>query len=80
MSVEYPNEVPRGVARYYSRGARTGDDPRTAPMTLSQASYLMMLCEEIGETFDDAMTQSQAAALITRIEDETGRRAGAHGG
>lgn len=78
MSVEYPNEVLSGVVGRYSRDSRDGTDPRHSPMTLAQASYLMMLCEETGEVLDDSLTQTQAAELIARLEDETGRGRG-HG-
>lgn len=70
MSVQFPNELPSGVVRRYERHP---DDARGAPMTLSQASYLMMLCEETGEVLDDSLTQSEAARLIARLEEDTGR-------
>ena len=76
MSVEYPNEVVEPVAGRYTRGARDSRDQRVAPMTLAQASYLMMLCEETDEVLDDSLTQSEAAELITRLEDATGRGPG----
>ena len=78
MSVQYPNEVLSGVVGRYTRDSRAGSDPRCNPMTLAQASYLMMLCEETGEVLDDSLTQTQAAELIARLEDETGRGHG-HG-
>jgi Protein of unknown function (DUF3072) len=75
MSVQYPNEV---VATKYVRDAVGGVDRNVAPMTLAQASYLMMLCEETGEAFDDSLTQAEAAQLIAQLQDATGRGHG-HG-
>ncbi len=68
MPVQSPNELPSGVVRRYERSPDVN-----GPMTLSQASYLMMLCEETGEVLDDSLTQAEAARLIARLEDETGR-------
>ena len=45
-------------------------------MTLAQASYLMMLCEETGEVLDDSLTETEAARRIAELEDATGRRSG----
>jgi|GEM_PF-3905010 len=78
MSVQYPNEVTTGSSLKYARETRAGKDPQRTPMTLSQASYLMTLCEETGEILDDSLTQAQAAARIAELEDVTGRRKG-HG-
>jgi hypothetical protein len=47
-------------------------------MTLSQASYLMMLCEETGELLDDSLTQAEAVDLIHELELATGRTHTAH--
>jgi hypothetical protein len=79
MPVQYPNEVPSGVARKYVRDEMRERDPSRAPMTLSQASYLMMLCEETGEVLDDSLTRAEAAKRIAELEDATGRGRG-HGG
>lgn len=78
MSVQYPNEVAAGYSVKYARESRSGVDPKSAPMTLAQASYLMTLCEETGEVLDDSLTQAQAAELIAQLEDVTGRGHG-HG-
>ena len=67
MSVESPNELPVG---YHGRGAAYGPH---APMTLSQASYLMTLCEETNELLDDSLSQDEAAELINQLELATGR-------
>jgi hypothetical protein len=75
MPVQYPNEIPSGVARKYER-SRTRNASSSAPMTLSQVSYLMTLCEETGEVFDDSLTQAQATLLIQRLEDATARGPG----
>lgn len=79
MSVHYPNEVVAGRTIKYARDTRVGIDPKCAPMTLAQASYLMTLCEEAQEVLDDSLTQAEAAELIARLEDVTGRGRG-HGG
>lgn len=76
MSVEYPNEVVSGTVTKYARSSRIGLDPRQAPMTLAQASYLMTLCEEAGEVLDDSLTQAEAEKLIAELEDVTGRGKG----
>lgn len=78
MSVQYPNEVNSGWSIKYARDTRIGTDPKAAPMTLAQASYLMTLCEETHEVLDDSLTQAEAAALIAQLEDVTGRGRG-HG-
>jgi hypothetical protein len=78
MSVQYPNEVAAGNSVKYARESRSDADPRSAPMTLAQASYLMTLCEETGEVLDDSLTQAEAAELIAQLEDVTGRGRG-HG-
>jgi hypothetical protein len=44
-------------------------------MTLSQASYLMTLCEETNEVLDDSLSQAEAAELIHQLELATGRAA-----
>jgi hypothetical protein len=75
MSVQYPNEVTSGRARKYERNSMR-NAPSSAPMTLSQASYLMTLCEETGEIFDDSLTHAQAKLLIRRLEDATARGPG----
>jgi hypothetical protein len=75
MGVHYPNEVTINVAKY-ARDSLRELDPRRAPMTLAQASYLMMLCEETDEVLDDSLTQAQAVELIARLEDVTGRGPG----
>lgn len=67
MTVENPNELPvdyRGALRAYGPHA---------PMTLSQASYLMTLCEETDEVLDDSLSQEEAAELIHQLEVATGR-------
>lgn len=79
MSVEYPNELVSGTSVKYPRDARSGTDPRRAPMTLAQASYLMTLCEEAQEPFDDSLSQVEGAERIAQLEDVTGRGKG-HGG
>lgn len=76
MRVESPNEVTTGAARKYDRRSHTELKQDSAPMTLSQASYLMMLCEETDEVLDDSLTQAEAAQLIERLEDATGRGRG----
>lgn len=67
MTVSNPNEL---LVDY--RPARVEYGPH-APMTLSQASYLMTLCEETGEVLDDSLNQSEAAELIYQLELATGR-------
>jgi hypothetical protein len=67
MTVENPNELPVGY-----RGRPTEYGPH-APMTLSQASYLMALCEETHEVLDDSLSQAEAAELIHQLEVATGR-------
>lgn len=67
MSVENPNELPVG---YHGRTAAYGPH---APMTLSQASYLMTLCEETNEVLDDSLSQAEAAEMIHQLELATGR-------
>jgi hypothetical protein len=47
-------------------------------MTLAQASYLMTLCEETREVFDDSLTQAEGALRIAELEEATGRSRG-HG-
>ena len=75
MRVQYPNELLTSVAPKYLRDETAGSN---APMTLAQASYLMMLCEETGEVLDDSLTETEAARRIAELEDATGRRSG-HG-
>ena len=75
MAVENPNEVPTGFRGKWLReryGERHGADDG-APMTLSQASYLMTLCEETGEVLDDSLTRAEAAERIKELELATGR-------
>jgi hypothetical protein len=67
MSVQNPNELP---LEYRGRTAAYGPH---APMTLSQASYLMTLCEETNEVLDDSLSQAEAADLIHQLELATGR-------
>lgn len=74
MAVQYPNEIPIKLAKYARD--QLDLDPSVAPMTLAQASYLMMLCEETDEVLDDSLTQREAADLIARLEDVTGRGPG----
>ncbi len=71
MAVENPNEVLPGFRGNWLR-ERYGHD-EDGPMTLSQASYLMTLCEETGEVLDDSLTRSDAAQLIKELERATGR-------
>jgi hypothetical protein len=71
MAVENPNEVPTGFRGKWLRERYGADDG--APMTLSQASYLMTLCEETGEVLDDSLTRAEAAGLIKELELATGR-------
>lgn len=78
MSVQYPNEVANGHSVEYAHDTRSGADARRAPMTLAQASYLMTLCEETQEVFDDSLNQAEAAERIADLEDVTGRGKG-HG-
>lgn len=73
MRVQYPNEVPAGAPRKYVRDDHPERDPRQAPMTLAQASYLMTLCEETDEVLDDSLTRAEAAKRIEQLEDVTGR-------
>jgi hypothetical protein len=75
MTVENPNEVPTGFRGKWLReryGQRYGADDG-APMTLSQASYLMTLCEETGEVLDDSLTRAEAVERIKELELATGR-------
>ncbi len=68
MSVENPNELPGDF--------RKNHRPIAADqMTLSQASYLMTLCEETGEVLDDSLSWAEASELIQRLERATGRAA-----
>jgi hypothetical protein len=67
MPVENPNELP---SNYRDEPAQFGPH---APMTLSQACYLMTLCEETAEVLDDSLTQAEAAELIHQLELATGR-------
>ena len=78
MPVQYPNEVSASVPRKYVRDAAREPDASRSPMTLSQASYLMMLCEETNEVLDDSLTRAEAAQRIAELEDATGRGRG-HG-
>lgn len=78
MRVQYPNELLAGVAPKYERDQLAGTDTARAAMTLAQASYLMMLCEETHEALDDSLTQAEAAQRIAELEEATGRSSG-HG-
>lgn len=75
MPVQNPNEVNGESVRKYERRGQHELSPESAPMSLSQASYLMTLCEETHEILDDSLSQAQAARLIERLEEATGRRA-----
>jgi Protein of unknown function (DUF3072) len=80
MRVHYPNELLIGVAPKYQRGESVsvrGEAERVA-MTLAQASYLMMLCEETHQVLDDSLTEAEAAGRIAELEEATGRSRG-HG-
>ena len=71
MAVEYPNEVPSGLhGKWLRERYGTSED---GPMTLSQASYLMTLCEETGNVMDDSLNRVEAAQLIQELERATGR-------
>lgn len=74
--VQSPNELPPTVLDRQ----RVAETLRASvgPMTLSQASYLMMLCEETGEVLDDSLTQAEAAELIHELERATGRTHAGH--
>ena len=74
--VQNPNELPAHFpsAQQFESTPRYGD----GPMTLSQASYLMMLCEETGEVLDDSLTQAEAVERIRTLEQATGRGPHAH--
>jgi hypothetical protein len=67
MSVQSTNEV--AVTHH---GGAIAYGPH-APMTLSQASYLMTLCQETNEVLDDSLSQAEAAELIYQLELATGR-------
>jgi hypothetical protein len=67
MTVSNPTELP---TTYRGKPAPYGPH---APMTLSQASYLMTLCEETGDVLDDSLTQAEATDLIHQLELATGR-------
>lgn len=73
--VQSPNELPPALQHQTFVSAPRASD---GPMTLSQASYLMMLCEETGELFDDSLSQAQALDLIHVLELATGRSHAAH--
>lgn len=47
----------------------TGDEK----MTGAQKSYLMTLCEEAGEPFDESLTKAEASERIDALQDKTGR-------
>jgi hypothetical protein len=47
----------------------TGDET----MTGAQASYLKTLCEEAGETFDEALSKAEASKRIEELQAKTGR-------
>jgi hypothetical protein len=71
--VQYPNELLTSVAPKYQRMQSEGRCNERAAMTLAQASYLMTLCEETREVFDDSLTQAEAALRIAELEEATGR-------
>lgn len=77
MSIHNPNErtaaTPRHPRQNLATDAQVGDDV----MTLAQASYLMMLCEETGQALDDSLSRSEAARVIAELELATGRGPGA---
>jgi hypothetical protein len=73
MTVRHPNELPAEPRPRLQRDvvpALSGHEP----MTLAQASYLMMLCEETGEVLDDSLSRNEAYSLIQRLEIATGRK------
>jgi hypothetical protein len=76
MAVENLNQSSTGFRGSWLRERYGTDDG--APMTLSQASYLMTLCEETGEVLDDSLTRAEASELIKELQLATGR--GPHGG
>lgn len=80
MPIQYPNEVLPSVDSKYRRPTEPNLDDDHAEMTLSQASYLMTLCEEAGETMEASLTRAQAAKRIVALEDATGRGRGHQGG
>ena len=47
----------------------TGDEP----MTGAQRSYLMTLCEEAKEDFDETLSKAQASRRIDELQEKTGR-------
>ena len=51
----------------------TGDEP----MTGAQRSYLDTLAREAGETLDPKLTKAEASEQIERLQEKTGRNAGA---
>ncbi len=78
MPVQYPNELLSSVAPKYERHQLAARESGQAAMTLAQASYLMMLCEEAREVLDDSLTEAEAARRIAELEEATGR-SGAQG-
>lgn len=76
MPVQYPNELLTRVATKHLRSEVGGRQAAQTPMTLAQASYLMMLCEETGEVLDDSLTETEATRRIAELEDATGRSRG----
>ncbi len=76
MRVQYPNELLTGIAPKYQRGEIAGRETVHAAMTLAQASYLMMLCEETHEVLDDSLTEVEAGRRIAELEEATGRGRG----
>ena len=73
MRVQYPNERLTHVASKYQRDEAPRGEPEHAAMTLAQASYLMTLCEETREFFDDSLTQAEGTRRIAELEEATGR-------
>lgn len=49
----------------------TGDEA----MTGAQKSYLMTLCEEAGEDFDENLSKAEASKRIDELKQKTGRDA-----
>ncbi|MBQ1048129.1 DUF3072 domain-containing protein [Micromonospora sp. C51] len=47
----------------------TGDEPTTA----AQESYLRTLAREAGESVPDGISKAEAAKLIDRLQQQTGR-------
>lgn len=67
--MENPKSHPTGNAEKDPEDWTTGDEA----MTGAQASYLMTLCEEAGEEFDDTLTKAEASQRIDELKAKTGR-------